>query len=84
MRAPESQWMNSLTQACIHDYVHDIKIEIRILKIIAKLAIFQNFTRIYQIHVEKLCFKSLSLLFALFFAASNFEVLTADISLNIA
>ena len=51
---------------------------------IAKLAIFQNFSTIYQAHVKKLCFKSLSLLFALFFAASNFEVLTADISLNIA
>ena len=54
------------------------------LKIIAKLAIFQNFSTIYQVHVKKLCLKSLSLLFALFFAASNFEVLTADISLNIA
>ena len=43
MRAPESQWMNSLTQACIHDYVHDIKIEIRILKDYSKISYFSKF-----------------------------------------
>ena len=42
MRAPESQWVNSLTQACIHDYVHDIKIEIRILKGYSKISYFSK------------------------------------------